>query len=81
MLVRVLDEGNNHPCWPEFFNIHNLGTGLLSRYAYGECMEEGCKGKLLLTVYGEDGDYDIGVVEYCDRIYLIRVDSLEKVEE
>lgn len=80
MVVKVINDGYNHPCIPEFFPQNNLGSGLLARYAYGRIMEDGAMGKLLMTVYEQDGDYDIGVVEWCDRIYLIRMDALEKVE-
>ena len=80
MVVRVINEDQCLPCVPEFFPQNNLDAGLLARYAYGRVMENGIEGKLLMTIYGQDGDYDIGVVEWCDRIYLILMDALEKVE-
>lgn len=80
MFVRVLSEGLCLPCVPEFFAKNNLGVGLSSRYGYGEIMENGTEGKLLMTIYGEDGDYDVGVCEYEGKIYLYLMDALEKVE-
>lgn len=76
--VKVLDQGQNHPYMPEFFPQHNLDSNLLSRYVYGDVMQDGCVGQLLMTIYNDD--YPISVVEFNNRIYLISTRALEVME-